>query len=244
MPVVEADPFRGNHRLKWSKTARSLPEPTSARRVLISREKTFLSVDELDDLPLNIPYRLPRIDTPREMKRPDMFKMEHDQQLWSRYGFEENIKIPGDLVPTVRMLNPPQTYAQAERQLNLAVPKFKNAQITPTVRPIHWTTPAKDFDDVQFYKNMITNPRSKAPAPAEVEAVRPEPSPSPISRCESPAKSVKSIHWMLGSTKHPLFDNKGRSRNQGPFSREFTVTCVAPTNWMRMKWGRSRTTVH
>ena len=61
-------------------------------------------------------------------------------------------RIPGELGPTVRMLNPPQTYAQAERQMNLAVPKFKNAAITPTMRPVHWTPPQKDIDDVQVYK--------------------------------------------------------------------------------------------
>jgi len=40
---------------------------------------------------------------------------------------------------------------------------------------------------------------------------RPEPTRSPISRTASPAKSVKSIHWMLRSSKHPLFDNKVRN---------------------------------
>ena len=48
----------------------------------------------------------------------------------------------------------------------------------------------------------------------------PEPSPSPISRMESPAKSVKSIHWMLGSTKHPLFDYKVVTKN--------ICTCTEP----------------
>lgn len=63
-------------------------------------------------------------------------------------------RIPGELGPTVRMLNPPQTYAQAERQMNLVVPKFKNAAITPTMRPVHWTPPHKDIDDVQVYKRL------------------------------------------------------------------------------------------
>lgn len=64
-------------------------------------------------------------------------------------------RIPGELGPVVRMLNPPQTYAQAERQMNLVVPKFKNAAITPTMRPIHWTPPQKDIDDVQVYKRLV-----------------------------------------------------------------------------------------
>lgn len=31
---------------------------------------------------------------------------------------------------------------------------------------------------------------------------------------------------------------QGRSRNQGPFSREFTRKCMAPSNWVKMKYGR------
>lgn len=37
---------------------------------------------------------------------------------------------------------------------------------------------------------------------------------------------------------------QGRGRNQGPYSREFTVRCTAPSNWMRMKWGRANTVYH
>ena len=39
------------------------------------------------------------------------------------------------------------------------------------------------------------------------------------------------------------FSFQGRSHIQGPYSREFNVTCMAPTNWLRMKWGRSKTAV-
>nr|XP_011451661.2 uncharacterized protein LOC105345256 isoform X3 [Crassostrea gigas] len=236
VPTVEADPFGGNHRLRWSKTACSLPE--SSRRPQLQREWTFHSIDAEDLTNAAIPYRLPRIDTPRD----SFCRFEHDpENVWTRHGYQNQIKVPGELGPTVRMLNPPQTYAQAERQMNLVVPKFKNAAITPTMRPVHWTPPHKDIDDVQVYKSMISAVRNKH---LELEGNRPEPTPSPISRCESPAKSVKSIHWMLGSNKHPSFDVKGRGRNQGPYSREFTVRCTAPSNWMRMKWGRANTVYH
>ena len=62
-------------------------------------------------------------------------------------------RVP-ELVPVVRMLNPPQTYSQHERQMNLAVPKFHNAAITPTVRQLQWH-PVKDgnMEDVQVYKS-------------------------------------------------------------------------------------------
>jgi len=69
------------------------------------------------------------------------------------------------------------------------------------------------------------------------------PSTTPISRSLSPAKSTKSIHWALGNEKNSLFDHNGRSRAQGPFSREFTIRCGPPPNWMSMKFGRSKTMV-
>lgn len=35
-----------------------------------------------------------------------------------------------------------------------------------------------------------------------------EPTPTPISRSDSPAKSVKSIHWILGHNRYHTFDKK------------------------------------
>lgn len=236
LPEIEADPYGGTHYLRWSRTARSLPDSKSRLTTSYSRE---LSLLDDDDDNTNIPYRLPRI-TPREDLRPEV---NEDHKVFSRFGYEPTLRVP-ELVPVVRMLNPPQTYSQHERQMNLAVPKFQNAAITPTVRQLQWH-PVKDsnMEDVQVYKSMIGNQKQKSKSDY-FRPERPEPTPSPISRTDSPAKSVKSIHWMLGSAKHPMFDNKGRTRNQGPFSREFTVTCIAPTNWMKMKWGRSRTIVN
>ncbi|XP_052080970.1 uncharacterized protein LOC127718914 isoform X1 [Mytilus californianus] len=231
-PDIEADPYNGAHYLRWSKTARSLPSGSKSRLTTsYSRELSLLD----DDVTTNIPYRLPRIS-----HRDDFKSEDDDDKIFSRFGYEPSLRVP-ELVPVVRMLNPPQTYSQQERQVNLAVPKFQNAAITPTVRQLQWH-PVKDsnMEDVQVYKSMIGNQRQRSNG----DYFRPEPSPSPISRTDSPTKSIKSIHWMLGSAKHPMFDNKGRTRNQGPFSREFTVTCIAPTNWMKMKWGRSRTIIH
>ncbi|CAC5414700.1 unnamed protein product [Mytilus coruscus] len=152
---------------------------------------------------------------PRISHRDDFKSEDDDDKIFSRFGYEPSLRVP-ELVPV-------------------------NAAITPTVRQLQWH-PVKDsnMEDVQVYKSMIGNQRQRSNG----DYFRPEPSPSPISRTDSPTKSIKSIHWMLGSAKHPMFDNKGRTRNQGPFSREFTVTCIAPTNWMKMKWGRSRTIIH
>lgn len=233
-PEIEADPYGGAHYLRWSRTAKSLPD---SKRLTTSYSRELSLLDDVETA--SIPYRLPRI-TPRDEYKHEI---EEEDKIFSRFGYEHTLRVP-ELVPVIRMLNPPQTYSQHERQMNLAVPKFQNAAITPTVRQLQWH-PVKEttIEDVQMYKSMIGNQRQRSNVDY-FRPERPEPTPSPISRTESPAKSVKSIHWMLGSSKHPSFDNKGRTRNQGPFSREFTVTCIAPTNWMKMKWGRARTSVH
>ena len=40
-----------------------------------------------------------------------------------------------------------------------------------------------------------------------------------------------------------LFLFQGGAKSQGPYSREFTVRCSAPNNWLRMKLGRAKTTL-
>ncbi|PAA93141.1 hypothetical protein BOX15_Mlig010404g1 [Macrostomum lignano] len=49
---------------------------------------------------------------------------------------------------------------------------------------------------------------------------------------------VGDLQWVLNPQRHFQIDKKGQQRNQGPFSREFTVHAMAPPNWLRMKWGR------
>ncbi|KAJ8320752.1 hypothetical protein KUTeg_002339 [Tegillarca granosa] len=235
-------PLRPESRARWTKTARSLPE---YKKPSLSREVTFS--DDVD-VQVSVPYRLPKISCSGDVGVPSAretffrnFHSDQDDKIWSRYGYEELVRVP-ELGPVVHMLNrPPVTYAQQERQANLALPKFRSAAIAPSHRTMAWHTD-REIEDVQIYKSMIAKTRERTHD--EIITNRPEPTPSPISRSDSPAKSVKSIHWMLGSSKHPSFDNKGRSRNQGPYSREFTVTCIAPTNWLRMKWGRSKTMIN
>ena len=41
-------------------------------------------------------------------------------------------------------------------------------------------------------------------------STRLEPTPTPIFRSDSPAKSVKSIHWILGHNRYHTFDKKVR----------------------------------
>lgn len=72
---------------RWSKTARSLPE--SSRRPQLQREWTFHSIDAEDLTNAAIPYRLPRIDTPRD----SFCRFEHDpENVWSRHGYQNQIK--------------------------------------------------------------------------------------------------------------------------------------------------------
>ncbi|XP_069107535.1 uncharacterized protein [Argopecten irradians] len=216
----------GGRQARWSKTARSIQ---GEKRPAVSRERSF--VDDEQEVEHVIQYRLPRISISREDL--EHVPLDVDEKVYSRYGYEEAVKIP-ELGPVIRMINPPQTYAQTDRQVNMLVPRFKHAAITPRRTP--WTS--RERTDDGFSRVMSSQKFRSESSKPEVDR-----SPSPLSRSDSPAKSIKSIHWMLGSTKHPLFDHKGRSRFQGPFSREFTVTCIAPSNWRRMKWGRSRTTL-
>ncbi|XP_050417955.1 uncharacterized protein LOC126831480 isoform X1 [Patella vulgata] len=182
------------------------------------------------------PYRLPRIDAPSPHSRhyEDSY---YSARLWGQFGYENIIRIP-ELGPEIRKhyVNPPKTVAQQYRQANLSVPKFRTAAITPTMKAIPLN---KDTDDLDMYQSVL------ASGPYESEGgdllIPPGPTPTPVSRTFSPTKSVKSIHWALGSSQHPLFDKKGRGRVQGPYSREFTVTCFAPNNWLKMKLGGGRT---
>lgn len=162
-------------------------------------------------------------------------------KVWSRHGYEKIIRIP-ELSPQIRVLiPPPKPYVQSCRT-PVTAPRFKQAAITPCCRSVPWTlsTPVDD-SHLQLYNSTSARVHGDhSSRPSE----RFEPTPTPISRSNSPAKSVKSIHWILGHNRYHTFDKKGRSHVQGPYSREFNVTCMAPTNWLRMKLGRSKTMIH
>lgn len=82
---------------RWSKTARSLPE--SSRRPQLQREWTFHSIDAEDLTNAAIPYRLPRIDTPRD----SFCRFEHDpENVWSRHGYQNQIKYVAIFVLRVK----------------------------------------------------------------------------------------------------------------------------------------------
>ncbi|XP_076458443.1 uncharacterized protein LOC143292141 [Babylonia areolata] len=143
--------------------------------------------------------------------------------------------------------------AQLYRQSAMIVPKFRNAAIIPSVTP----GVIRDVEDhdVRVYRSLLEkvgggvvvfsqqhhqhqHQQQQCPADPRTDCSALSPAPhTPDSRSLSPAKS---IHWALGSHRHPLFDYKGRSRKQGPYSREFTVHCMPPASWMRMKWGRQQ----
>ncbi|XP_076451835.1 uncharacterized protein LOC143287603 [Babylonia areolata] len=209
------------------------------------------------------PYRLPRISprgspcTPAGEDSPVPPESAAEEKVWGRFGYEDNVRMP-ELGPSVHKAHinalPPSSSSplhhyhhsgasaavarslargQRHRHQAMMVPKFRSAAITPSVSVV-----IRHVDDVHVYKSLL----EKAAHP-EQHPVNPAPTPIPAanSRSASPAKSTRSIHWTLGSSnRHLLFDRTGQGRNQGPYSREFTVRCMAPNNWMRMKWGRQR----
>ncbi|KAL4217255.1 hypothetical protein ACF0H5_023706 [Mactra antiquata] len=242
-PVILTDPYKGSHVLRWTK---SRGQPDSSRLGQpMTRESSFtLSLEDDDMQSACTPYRLPRL-SPRTGDQSPVSD-DHGQddiksvksandKVWSRYGYEKIIRIP-ELGPQIRTLLPqgsPGPYTSP-------APRFKNAAITPTVRSVPWCVERGQHDEghLQFFQSHLHDEDYSS------RHTRVEPTPTPISRSESPAKSVKSIHWILGHNRYHTFDKKGRSHIQGPYSREFNVTCMAPQNWLRMKWGRSRTMIH
>lgn len=58
-------------------------------------------------------------------------------------------------------------------------------------------------------------------------------------RPQTALSDAGSIRWALGTSQSVNFDQTGRSRHQGPFSRGFVKRCMAPQNWVKMKYGRS-----
>ncbi|KAK3598145.1 hypothetical protein CHS0354_025832 [Potamilus streckersoni] len=223
---------------RWSKS-RGIPE-NGHHGLSCSREASFSKSPVNDDIARPTPYRLPRI-SPREGASPvvDASQSEHKDKVWSRYGYEKVIRIP-ELRPKVKVLIPPQALMQHFRHRNLALPPFKNAVIAPSTRSMPWHVDGESHEARHSFKSSLARLPERDDMPGDHSF---EPTPTPIFRGESPAKSVKSIHWMLGSNRYHTFDRQGRSHVQGPYSREFNVRCIAPISWMRMKWGRSRTLI-
>lgn len=190
-----------------------------------------------------VPYRLPRICHP-DPPPVDL--------TWGRFGYQVNVRMP-ELEANVRRsgmkspsssVRPPDPLssrsdvgaAQRHRQSSTYGPAAAHLPPPPMTSP-HARQVGQDAGDPSavfrslMERGVHTDPHNPAPSLAHY----------PHSRSVSPAKS---IHWALGSTKHAFYDYKGQSRNQGPYSREFTVHCMAPNSWLRMKWGRQRTSVH
>ncbi|XP_060602021.1 uncharacterized protein LOC132755219 [Ruditapes philippinarum] len=247
-PVILSDPYRGSHVLRWNK---SRGQPDSSRLPQpMTRESSFnLSLDDDDMTSSCTPYRLPRLSPrPGDLTPNSDTDNSHghdesksNDKVWSRYGYEKIIRIP-ELSPQIRMLVPPPKSFKSTSPYSATAPRFKNAAITPTVRAVPWNM-GREIDDshLQLYQSNHSRVHDDDYSSRHT---RLEPTPTPISRSESPAKSVKSIHWILGHNRYHTFDKKGRSHIQGPYSREFNVTCMAPQNWLKMKWGRSKTMIH
>ncbi|XP_067927925.1 uncharacterized protein [Watersipora subatra] len=88
-------------------------------------------------------------------------------------------------------------------------------------------------------KTAVRFSRSGRPnMPRNYESIVPSKS-ATLVRPQTALSDTKSIRWALGTAQSVNFDQTGRSRHQGPFSREFTRKCMAPSNWVKMKYGRT-----
>ncbi|XP_067687335.1 uncharacterized protein [Haliotis asinina] len=235
-PVLATEPAYRGHVLKsLHSKARSLVDGQ------IPAVVSSVDIDEINAKP-SVPYRLPRISpgvTPRLCCSEEESEDDVSEKMWGRFGYEDIVRIPV-LTPSINRVsvgNNLRMTNSLNTSLAKATPRFRTAAIAPTKSIV------KIKDEIDAYKSLLekTNRGDNSDT-----AAYPEPTPSPVSRSASPTKSVKSIHWTLGSStkKQLMFDKRGRGRAQGPFSREFTVTCFAPQNWLRLKLGRSKTMYH
>ncbi|XP_064598620.1 uncharacterized protein LOC135464964 [Liolophura sinensis] len=173
----------------------------------------------------SIPYRLPKLSQPNSVAgRSEVQVLDGKNKIWSRFGYQddESARSPPKDPLVWKIYVPPKSFVQQMRQTNLAAPHFRDAVIAPSK--------SHDFEDLLYYRRLLQEKSQNA-----VQDACPAP---PVTRTPSPSKSARSLRWTLGPHTHSSFDKKGRSRVQGPYSREFTVTCMPPTNWLKMKLGR------
>ncbi|XP_071104246.1 uncharacterized protein [Haliotis cracherodii] len=235
-PVLATEPAYRGHVLKSLHS-----KPRSLVDGQTPAVASSVDIEEINSKP-SVPYRLPRISpgvTPRLCCSEEESEDEVSEKMWGRFGYEEIIRIPA-LTPNINrvtIVNNPRMSNSLNTSFGTAVPRFRTAAITPT------KSLSKIKDEIEAYKSLLEKANMGDNSDT---AAYPDPAPSPVSRSASPTKSVKSIHWTLGSSanKQLMFDKRGRGRAQGPFSREFTVTCFAPQNWLRLKLGRSKTMYH
>ncbi|XP_060585687.1 uncharacterized protein LOC132741514 isoform X2 [Ruditapes philippinarum] len=228
-PVILSDPYRGSHVLRWNK---SRGQPDSGRLPQpMTRESSFnLSLDDDDMTSSCTPYRLPRLSPrPGDLTPNSDTDNSHghdesksNDKVWSRYGYEKIIRIP-ELSPQIRMLVPPPKSFKSTSPYSATAPRFKNAAITPTVRAVPWNM-GREIDDshLQLYQSNHSRVHDDDYSSRHT---RLEPTPTPISRSESPAKSVKSIHWILGHNRYHTFDKKV-SRYGGRLRRKFLLFII------------------
>lgn len=214
-----------------------------------SRESSLTVGFNDDDMSSSCtPYRLPRL---LPHFRPQSSNSDVDlalteskfaasDKVWSRYGYENIIRIP-ELGPQIRMLLPPlRSYPKnLHSDHGVSCKQAATTSRVPTL-PLN-TSPEMKDSHLQLYQCNISRVDEDA---IIMRSARLDPTPSPITRNNSPTKSIKSIHWILGHNRYHTFDKMGRSHIQGPYSREFNVTCTTPHTWLKMKLGRSKTMIH
>ncbi|KAK2158439.1 hypothetical protein LSH36_170g01009 [Paralvinella palmiformis] len=195
-------------------------------------------------------YRLPKLhraDTDEQSSK-SCHRMwgHHGYNYYSKTGRQTQMSLGSHQIYTT-----PHLITLEKQQCNLIsnrFPSFGQAIISPT-QQTQVRYYAGNVQDRALYKQMLSQNKS-ADSPMlnchnnDLDGEVQGPLPTPVShRLMCPPKSAQSIHWTLSPMKNLHYDRKGKSKFQGPYSREFAVTCMAPTNWLRMKLGRSKTTV-
>ncbi|XP_070570955.1 uncharacterized protein [Ptychodera flava] len=176
------------------------------------------------------PYRLPKLASTNTAMVSS-----------STIGLDELYKIDADdsrsnhLIQYVRhrknVLQPPYTIAQLHRASNLMVPNFRSAHLAP-LGPCPSVATSSDMDYKYRYRGELPKLRGAESVNSFERKLD-----------EELQREHKRISWKLSPHNNPSFDIKAGNSFNGPYSREFTIHCTAPANWLKMKLKRQDTTL-
>ncbi|XP_071941190.1 uncharacterized protein [Antedon mediterranea] len=203
-----------------SRSAYTTSVPRSAYTTSEARSSKISDDDETD----SIPHRLPKIlkQRPETVPMDAVSKRPSHKNRLQQPRFAEVNQVPSSVI-AMNQLN----------RVNLMyVPTFKKAYLGPTVsstlsaktnsrmpsvKPVRQQLP----DKIRFVKQSSFTLTSLE---REIDA-----------RIK---KEEQKVAWKLSPYDHSSFDMQALRGSTGPYSREFTIHCTPPSNWMKMKWGR------
>lgn len=206
------------------------------------------------------PYRLPHIA--RGYGPPQGTLARENHGLWGRHGYEDGVwgrygeqhrgRPRAEMGVTASpVAGSPRVKSLVRQGTSRAAPPSSCASSREATLTSPTQSPQPHFygashGESALYRRMLLSNRERSVAEGDVgmETDRgPTTTPFRDLRAASPAKSAYSLRWTLPPYKNLHFDKKGQGKAQGPYSREFTVTCSTPNSWLRMKLGRSKSTL-